>query len=160
MIFYRSRRVGKGGKEFFMLKFRTLVNGSDKQVFSNEATYTRFGKFLRKHKLDEVPQIVNVLRGEMSLCGPRPEEARNIDVLPFDLREQILSVKPGITSLSAIHFFDEERILAESENISRDFWVKVKPMKILLDIWYVQHKNWLIDLGLILATVKRIIFKH
>ena len=158
-IFYRSRRVGKNGKEFWMYKIRTLKLGADQHVFAQQAVYTISGKFFRKFKLDELPQIWNVLKGDMALVGPRPEESRNIEVLPFDLREQLLSVKPGITSLSALHFIDEERILAESENVSRDFWAKIKPMKILLDVWYVQHRCLLLDIALIYLTIRRIIFK-
>lgn len=128
-------------------------------MFAEKYSYTRFGKFLRKYKLDELPQLWNILKGDMVVVGPRPEEKRTLEIIPGEITQTILSVKPGLTSPASLHFYDEEKILQESKNKDLDFWVKIKPMKILLDTWYVQNKNWMLDLGLIWATLKKIILK-
>lgn len=155
---YRSDRVGKGGKIFSAYKIRTLKEGIDKtSSFAQEDQYLRFGKFLRKYKLDELPQVFNILKGEMSLVGPRPEEVRAINLLPTEIKEILTSVRPGLTSLSSIHFFDEERLLQQSGDLHRAYWTEVKPLKIFLDVFYVQHRSWLLDLTVLWLTLKRII---
>ena len=156
-IFYRSRRVGKNGKEFWMIKFRTLVNGSDKQVFSNEATYTRFGKFLRRTKIDELPGLWNWIKGDLQLVGPRSEEKRTIDILPKNVQETILSVRPGVTSPASIYFFDEGTILEQSSDPISLYWKQIKPMKILLDTWYISNKCFLLDIAVLWITFCKVI---
>lgn len=156
-IVFKSLRIGKNGKRFLLYKFRTLKNGSDSKHFTGNESYTKFGKFLRKTKLDELPQLWNILRGEMTWVGPRPEEARTIETLPSHIREIQLSVKPGLTSLASIHFADEEKLLQEFKDPARIYWSAVKPMKFLLDVFYVQHKSFLLDLAIIWGTIRRII---
>ena len=157
-LFYRSLRVGKGGKKFFMWKLRTLEPNFDKtNTFAKEESYTKWGHTLRKYKLDELPQFLNVLKGQMSLVGPRPEEERTLNAIPEEIRKQLLSVKPGMTSLASLHFYDEEAILKKGEDIFKDYWVRIKPMKIMLDVFYVQNRNWIINLGILLATFKKIV---
>lgn len=157
-IFYRSLRIGKNGKKFWMYKLKTLKDDFDKtNTFAKEESYTKWGHTLRKYKLDELPALWNVLRGEMSLVGPRPEESRSIDLLPEELKKILLSVKPGLTSMASVHFVDEEAILKKGEDVFRDYWLRIKPTKIMLDVFYTQHKNWLLDLGILLDTFKRII---
>ena len=155
-IFYKSLRVGKNGKLFWLLKFRTLRE-KNQGAFSQEATYTKFGKFLRKTKLDELPQIINVLRGELNLVGPRPEEERNVAVLPEETKRILLSRRPGLTSLASIHFFEEGQILDKSSDLYRDYWEKVKPLKIVLDCFYIQHRNLFLDWWIIFKTATTII---
>lgn len=126
-------------------------------MFTNGDTYTRFGKFLRMTKLDELPQLWNVLRGDLALVGPRAEEERTSQIIPQHLRDIILSVKPGITSPASIHFYDEEKTLQASKDPTGVYWTTVKPMKLLLDVWYVQHRGFLLDLSLIWTTLRTIV---
>ena len=157
-IFYRSLRVGKNGKKFWMLKLKTLKDDFDKtNTFAKEESYTKYGHTLRKYKIDELPQIWNVLKGQMSLVGPRPEEERTLNLIPEELRKQLLSVKPGMTSLASLHFYDEEAILKYGEDVFKDYWIRIKPTKIMLDVFYVQNRNWILDLGILWATFLRIV---
>ena len=157
-IFYKSVRIGKNGKEFHLWKFRTLKEGTDKkQSFASHDSYTFLGKFLRKTKLDEFPQLWNLLNGTMNLVGPRPEEKKTIDIIPRDLRNIVLSVKPGLTSLSSLHFFDEEAILRESTDPHKTYWMQIKPTKIALDVFYVQNKNFMLDIAIIWTTAFKIV---
>lgn len=158
-IIYKSKRVGKNGKPFFMYKFKTLKDGSDSNMFAHQGEYTRFGKFLRLTKLDELPQIWNILKGDMSLVGPRAEEQRTIEIIPESTKKTILSVKPGLTSPASLHFADEEKILEKLKEPDKVYWGTIKPMKFLLDVWYVQHKNLFIDLGIIWASLKYLIIR-
>lgn len=154
-VFYKSLRVGQYGKTFLMYKFRTLEETADH--FANGQTYTRWGRFLRKTKLDELPQLWNVLKGEMTWVGPRPEEDRTLISIPKHIRDIQLSVKPGLTSLASIHFADEEKLLQEFSDPSRIYWSAVKPMKFLLDVFYVQHQSFLLDLAILWGTVRRLL---
>ena len=157
-IFYKSERIGKNGRPFFMLKFKTLKDGIDKKSsFADKNQYIRFGKFLRKYKLDEFPQLWNLIKRDMNIVGPRPEERKNINILPKEIKDILLSVRPGLTSLSSIHFFDEEFILQQGLDRYLDYWTKVKPAKILLDTFYIQNKSFLLDIAVVWATIKRII---
>lgn len=154
-FFYTSERVGRGGKTFTMWKIRTLVDGSDKAHFAQG--YTRFGHFLRKYKIDELPQLWNILKGDMSIVGPRPMEKRTLSVIPEEIKEKILSVKPGLSDLSSLYFFDEERLLQYSENKTEDYWTRIAPMKFVLQCFYVDNKSFSLDLWIIFATLKKIL---
>ena len=156
-IFYKSQRVGKNGKEFLMYKFRTLEYGSDLDSFAQN--YTKFGKFLRKWKIDELPQLFNILKREMNFIGPRPEEQRTIDLIPEESKQILLSVRPGLTSLSSIYFFDEEELLLTSKDPAKTYWEQIKPMKILLDIFYIQNRSFLLRCFIIWQTIKKVIFR-
>src|SRR3990167_348361 len=109
---FRSERIGKNGKRFSLLKIRTMKLGT-KTSFAGEEHYTKYGRFLRKIKADEFLQLINVLKGQMSLVGPRPDFQEAYDVMPDYAKKTLLSVKPGCTSLSSIHFFNEEQLLQE-----------------------------------------------
>lgn len=156
-VLYRSERIGKNGKPFTLYKFRTLQEGSERRHFAEHEAYVFMGRFLRKTKLDELPQLWNFLKGDVALVGPRPEEKRVIEVIPSSVRDLLLSVKPGLTSLSSIHFFDEEKILQQSADPFEDYWKKVKPMKITLDVFYVQNKCYSLDLWILWQTFKKIL---
>ena len=157
-IFYKSLRVGKNGKPFNLIKFRTLRENYDKEnIFAVEGSYLPLGKFLRKSKLDELPQLWNVLRGQINLVGPRPEEERNIALLPEQTRNILLSRRPGLTSLASLHFFEEGQILNESSEVYKDYWTKIKPLKIALDIFYIQHRNIFLDWWVITKTASMIL---
>ena len=158
---YRSERLGKNGKPFSAYKFKTLKDGTDrKSQFARGDQYLRFGKILRKYKLDEVLQLINVIRGEMSLVGPRPEEKKTLQLLPRDLQKLLLSRKPGLTSLASIHFIDEEFLLKGSKDQFKDYYEKIRPIKLALDAFYIQNHDLLLDLWIIWKTaisiVKRI----
>ena len=154
---YRSDRLGKNGKRFSVYKIRTLKIGT-KTSFAEEEHYTRFGRFLRKVKADEFLQLLNVLKGDMKLVGPRPDFQETYDVMPDYAKKTILSVKPGCTSLSSIHFFDEEKILQEAgEDKYKNYYTRVKPAKILLDTFYIQNKCFLLDVAIVYMTLKKVL---
>lgn len=157
-IFYTSERVGKGGKVFKLYKFRTLKEEpySLFPIYSKNP-YTRFGKFLRKTHLDELPQLWNIIKRDMSLVGPRPEELRTYEILPKETRRILELVRPGLTSLASLHFFDEGKILEQSENVQKDYWTKIKPSKILLDVFYVEHKSFALDAAILWLTFRKVI---
>lgn len=156
-IIYKSKRVGKNGKVFLLYKFRTLKEGSDSKMFAGKDAYTRFGWIMRKVKFDELPQIFNILKGEMGIVGVRPEEERTIQILPKETRDILLSVKPGLTSLASIYFIDEEKLVQESSDPTRFYWTTIKPMKILLDTFYTNNKSLSLDAWIVWATIKNII---
>lgn len=156
---YRSERVGKGGKFFSVYKWRTMILNADKLTqFATPEVYTKHGRFLRKTKIDEFLQLINVLKGEMSLIGPRPDFQSTYDVMPDYAKKILLSVKPGCTSLSSIHFADEEKLLQEAgEDKYKNYYTKVKPAKILLDTFYIQNHCLLLDLAILYMTAKLIV---
>lgn len=156
-VFYVSERIGKEGKPFRLWKFKTLKDGTDKKSsFANTDQYLPLGRFLRKTKLDELPQILSVLNGSMALVGPRPMEPKEAEILPEDIKKIILSVRPGLSSPASIHFSDEEKLLQMTSNPIRAYWMEVKPAKILLDFWYVQNRCLLLDIVVIWMTIKKI----
>jgi len=156
-LIYKSERVGRGGRIFEMYKIRTLKPGSDGKMFASGDAYKFGGRFLRRYKLDELPQLINVLKGEMSLVGPRPEEKRTLDVIPEDIRRTILKVKPGCTDLASLFFFDEEKLLTRSEDKLLDYWGKIKPIKFVLQAFYVENRCFSLDCWILWQTLKRII---
>ena len=146
---YRSERVGKNGRPFSLYKFRTLKEDFSGD-FATEESYTRFGRFLRKSKLDELPQLLNLIKGDLSLVGPRPENAECIDLIPKDIRKILLSVKPGLTSLSSVHFYNEEELLREDGY--EVYYERIKPIKLILDCFYIEHRGLLLKLWIIWRT--------
>lgn len=157
-ILYKSARIGKNGVPFVMYKLRTLKEGTDKtSSFAQQDQYTTFGRLLRATKIDELPQLWNLLKGDIALVGPRPEEERAINIIPKETRDILLSVKPGMTSLASIHFFNEEAILKDSQDAHKDYWERIKPTKILLDVFYIEHRSVLLKLFILWETFKKII---
>lgn len=155
-IFYKSQRIGLKGTIFTLYKFRTLKEGTVTQ-FSHEEHYTFCGRFLRKYKLDELPQLWNVIIRDMNLVGPRPEEEKTISIIPEKTAEIILSVKPGLTDLASLFFFNEEEILQKSPDPFEDYWTKIKPTKFVLQMFYIENKCLSLDIWIILQTLKRIL---
>ena len=143
-VFYCQTRVGKNGKDFRLYKFRTMASGSDKKglitVGAKDARITRVGYFLRKYKLDELPQLINVLKGEMSLVGPRPEVRKYVEMYTEEQR-RVLSVRPGITDYASIEYVDENRILGEAEDPDKAYIEKIMPDKIRYNMRYIEHKG-------------------
>ena len=143
-VFYRQTRVGKDGRDFRLYKFRSMRSGSDKRglitVGARDARITKVGYFLRKYKLDELPQLINVLKGEMSLVGPRPEVRKYVEMYTEEQR-RVLSVRPGITDYASIEYVDENRILGEAENPDKAYVEVVMPDKIRLNMRYIEHRT-------------------
>ena len=143
-VFYRQVRVGKDGKDFRLYKFRSMRSGSDKRglitVGAKDARVTRVGYFLRKYKLDELPQLLNVLKGEMSLVGPRPEVRKYVEMYTEEQR-RVLSVSPGITDYASIEYVDENRILGEAADPDRAYVEKIMPDKIRYNMRYIEHRT-------------------
>lgn len=160
---FRQTRVGRDGRTFQILKFRSMYHAyhgrdSGAQITAAEdPRITRFGALLRRSKLDELPQLINVLRGDMSLVGPRPEVPRYVAMYPPDARAEILSVRPGITDEAAIEFRDESEILGRSVDPERAYIEEILPRKIQLYRDYVRHRSLLSDLMIILRTLRRIV---
>jgi|SRR5579859_5703698 len=154
-VFYRASRVGKDGKPFKMFKFRTMVVNADKIgpgiTLDKDRRITPVGRVLRKTKLDELPQLINVLRGEMSMVGPRPEDPRYV-ALYTPHQRTVLSVRPGITSQASVHFRDESAQLSGPDWESHYVQV-VMPAKLQLDIAYAQQPDVKRDLALIAKTI-------
>ena len=157
---YKSKRVGQYGQIFEMLKIRTMILNADKMggasTSADDPRITRFGRFLRKFKLDELPQFINVLRGEMALVGPRPDVPEVIDLMTPEEEEIILSVKPGITDLASLWDCEEEEMLRGEKDPHRVYLEKIWPTKKALQIWYIKNRNWWLDLKIVAATFLRI----
>jgi len=158
-VFYRQIRVGKGNRDFHLYKFRSMRPDSDKAglitVGGHDPRVTRSGYYIRKYKLDELPQLINVFKGDMSLVGPRPEVRKYVDMYsPEQLR--ILSVRPGITSLASIRYRNENDILAEADDPEKCYIERVMPDKLAIDMEYIPKANLLTDIRLIFSTFKRI----
>jgi lipopolysaccharide/colanic/teichoic acid biosynthesis glycosyltransferase len=155
-VFYCGERVGLRGSLFRIFKFRTMVMDAEKLGASStsldDLRITRIGKLIRKYKLDEIPQLINVLKGEMSLVGPRPQVSWAVDLYSEEERK-LLSVRPGITDYASIKFRNEGNILKNSFNPDEDYLKKIAPEKIRLGLKYVNNNNMWIDLKIILATI-------
>lgn len=155
-VFYRGVRVGRYGKPFRIFKFRTMVVNAEKiggsSTADDDPRITRIGKFIRKHKLDELPQLINVLKGEMSFVGPRPEVSTEVETYSEDER-RILSVRPGITDWASLRFHNEGEILKGSKDPHKTYREKIKPGKIKLALKYVDEQSFLTDLKIIFKTL-------
>ncbi|MBQ2068112.1 MAG: sugar transferase [Paludibacteraceae bacterium] len=143
-VFYRQQRVGKDGKDFYLLKFRSMRMGADKMslitIGDRDSRVTRAGYYIRKYKLDELPQLWNVLVGDMSLVGPRPEVRKYVDTYTPE-QWLALSVRPGITDYASIEYIDENRLLAQSDNPDKTYIEEIIPAKIALNMRYINHQT-------------------
>ena len=161
-VLYQGARVGKDGVIFKMYKFRTMVMDADKiggsSTPDDDPRVTRVGKFLRAHKLDELPQFLNVVKGEMSLVGPRPQVQWAVDLYTQEER-QVLTVPPGITDYASMHFPNEGEILKGSKDPDRDYMEKIHPKKMMLSQEYVRDRSFLVDISVMLKTLMAI-FQH
>ena len=153
---FRQERVGLHGRLFRIHKFRTMHGAGDglQLTAQGDARITRAGRWLRATKLDELPQLIDVLAGDMSLVGPRPEVPRYMALYPEEARRQILSVRPGITDRAAIAFRDEERLLAESADPERTYIEQIMPLKQQHYLDYVAHHDLCGDLRILLDTLR------
>lgn len=161
-VFYRQTRVGRGNKDFRLFKFRSMKPDSDKlgliTVGGHDPRVTRSGYYIRKYKLDEFPQLINVFIGDMSLVGPRPEVRKYVDMYTAD-QLKVLEVRPGITSLASIRYRNENEILAKAENPDRTYIEQVMPDKLAIDLEYVKNASLKNDIRLIFKTFIEIIMK-
>jgi lipopolysaccharide/colanic/teichoic acid biosynthesis glycosyltransferase len=161
-IFYTQQRVGRNWKEFKIIKFRTMKSETAEDINNFEAgnisRITKLGKVLRKTKIDEIPQLINVLMGDMSLVGPRPEVAKWTKICP-EKWSKILTVRPGITDNASIIFRNEEKILSESINPEKTYLTKILPVKIQLYIEYVDNHSIYGDFIIILRSLKVVLCK-
>ena len=158
-IFFKQIRVTKDGKEFKIFKYRTMKVGSDKYsqiTVGQDERITKIGSFLRKYKLDEIPQLINVLIGDMSLVGPRPEVPKYV-ALYTDEQKEILKVRAGITDYTSIEFSDENDLLASEKNPEEAYIEKIMPKKIELNKKYLSEISVLTDIKIILLTIKKIL---
>ncbi len=158
-VFYKQSRVGKNDEDFRLYKFRTMVVNADKKrlitVGGRDPRVTRAGYFLRKYKLDELPQLVNVLRGNMSLVGPRPEVRKYVEMYTPEQRK-VLSVKPGLTDYASIHYIDENEVLAKSDDPEKTYVEVIIPEKIRYNIKYIEHQSVKEYFKIIFMTIRRI----
>ena len=158
-VFFKQIRVTKNGKEFKIFKYRTMRVGSDKYsqiTVGKDGRITKIGSFLRKYKLDEIPQLINVLIGDMSLVGPRPEVPKYV-ALYTDEQKEILKVRAGITDYASIEFSDENDLLALEEEPEKAYIEKIMPKKIELNKKYLSEISILTDIKIILLTIKKIL---
>ncbi|HCR3199679.1 TPA: sugar transferase [Morganella morganii] len=159
-IFFRQRRVGKDGKEFMIHKFRSMTDNTENQgqlTIGNDQRITRSGHFIRKYKLDELAQLIDVIQGTMSLVGPRPEVPKYMNLYPESIKNKILSVKPGITDLAAIEMIDENIILAKYDDPEKAYIDIIMPMKSEYYLKYVDSKSIILDIKIIFITIYKIV---
>ena len=158
-VFFKQVRVTKNGREFKIFKYRTMKIGSDKYsqiTVGKDNRITKIGSFLRKYKLDEIPQLINVLLGDMSLVGPRPEVPKYV-ALYTEGQKEILKVRAGITDYASIEFSDENDLLASEEDPEKAYIEKIMPKKIELNKKYLSEISMLTDIKIILLTIKKIL---
>lgn len=162
-VFFRQIRVGLHGTEFLIHKFRTMVSNAEdigpKITIGDDPRVTTVGKFLRRTKLDELPQLIDVFMGKMSMVGPRPEVPEYVEVYPLEIRDIILSVRPGITDWASIKLIDENKILAKSINPKQAYIDEILPKKLSYAVKYVKTRTLVQDIIIILATVNKIFFR-
>ena len=159
-VFYKQVRVGQNGIDFGLFKFRSMVVDADKKglitVGGRDPRITRSGYFIRKYKLDELPQLINVLLGDMSLVGPRPEVRKYVE-LYTDEQQKVLSVKPGITDYASIEYMDENEILGKSNDPEKTYIEEIMPEKIKYNMKYIQNKNVSEYFKIIFLTLLKIV---
>lgn len=158
-VLFRQARVGRNERPFTIIKFRSMVRNADRQgpefTTGGDARITPLGRFLRRTKLDELPQLVNILKGEMSFVGPRPEVARYVKLYNADQR-RVLTVRPGLTDPASLAYHNEEEILARFTDTEKGYVEKIMPAKLELNLAYLEKAGLLRDLGLIFKTIGRL----
>ena len=160
--FYRGERVAKNGKPFKIFKFRTMVPAAEKlggpSTAGDDPRLLKIGHFLKKYQLDELPQLINVLKGEMSFVGPRPEVKMYVDMMSSEEKRIILSVPQGMTDLASLVNFHESDVLKGSPDPEKTYMEKIRPEKIRLQIEYVKNRSFLLDLKIIIKTILKVFY--
>lgn len=158
-VFFIQQRAGKNNHGFRLVKFRTMkiVTGNNSLITIGvrDPRLTKVGYFLRKYKLDELPQLINILKGDMSFVGPRPEVPKYVELYTVE-QKKVLDVRPGLTDFASLKFFDENRILAEYDDPEKAYVEQVLPEKLRLSLKYIEEQSFLLDLKLIWLTIKRV----
>lgn len=156
-VFFGGVRIGRYGRPFRIYKFRSMVVNAEKlggpSTPADDPRLTKIGKFLKKYQLDELPQLLNVFMGDMSLVGPRPEVLLYTDMMSKAERETILSVRPGMTDLASLRFFHEGDVLKGSPDPEKTYREKIRPKKLRLQMEYVKNRSFFMDLKIILKTI-------
>lgn len=158
-VFYKQIRVGKDNKDFKLLKFRTMRPNADKQglliTVGEDQRITKIGHFLRKYKIDELPQLLNIIKGDMSVVGPRPEVRRYVDL--YDERQRrVLTVRPGLTDYASIEYISESELLAQSSDPEKTYIEEIMPAKLELNLKYIERQSVGEDIKLIFRTLGKI----
>jgi len=158
-VIYKQTRVGKDGKDFSVLKFRSMKQDSESKglltVGGKDPRITKTGYFIRKYKLDELPQIINVLKGEMSFVGPRPE-VRKYVLLYDEVQKKVLNVKPGITDVASIKYRNENELLEGSDDPESFYIKEIMPVKLKMNLEYINDRSFFKDIKVILNTLKTV----
>jgi len=159
-VFFRQERVGLRGRLFKIHKFRTMVVDAEARglqlTVGQDMRITRSGRFLRKYKLDELPQLLDVLLGEMSLVGPRPEVPKYVAYYPAEVRDLVLSVRPGITDFASIEFSEESAMLQNAADPERVYIEQILPIKLQHYLRYVEERSLWLDIRLIALTIGKV----
>lgn len=158
-LFYKQKRVGKNKKLFNLYKFRSMKKNADKEglltVGGKDPRVTRVGYFLRKSKMDELPQLINIIKGDMSIVGPRPEVPKYV-ALYDENQQRVLTVRPGLTDLASIKYIDENALLEKAENPEEFYIQKIMPDKLHLNLEYIDNKSFAKDFRIIFQTLIRL----
>jgi len=161
-VFFRGERIGKKGKSFRIFKFRTMVLNAEKlggpSTAEDDPRLTKIGKILKKFQLDELPQLINVFKGEMSFVGPRPEVPFYVDMMTAEEKNIILSINPGMTDLASLWNFHEGKILKGSPDPEKTYMEKIRPEKLRLQMKYVKEQSFLVDLKIVFKTIAKIFY--
>lgn len=161
-VVYRQERIGRNGKPFLIVKFRTMTVDADNfnqllTVGDQDIRITRVGYYLRKFKLDELPQLINVLKGEMSLVGPRPEVAKYVNQYNSQQRK-VLTVKPGITDYASIKYANENELLEQYDDPEKAYIQQIMPDKLHLNLLYIENHGMLTDLKILIKTLFKLLY--
>ncbi len=158
-VFFKQIRVGKNDKDFNLIKFRTMNPDSDKggllTVGGRDPRVTKTGYLLRKYKLDELPQLFNVVKGDMSLVGPRPEVRKYVD-LYNKKQKKVLTVKPGLTDYASLEYLNENEILGKSSDPEKTYIKEIMPAKLELNLKYIRERSFIRDIKIIIKTIKKV----
>ncbi len=162
-VIYKQKRVGRDNVDFQLYKFRTMCTDADKgsqiTVSDHDSRITKTGTFLRKYKIDEFPQFLNILKGEMSIVGPRPEVRKYVDLYtPEQMR--VLTVRPGLTDYASIRYVNENEILAASDNPEETYIHEIMPDKLALNLQYIEEQSIWVDVKIMFMTLKAIVVRN
>lgn len=165
-IFYKQKRIGLHREYFYILKFATMLKdspnmGTGSITLRNDPRITPMGGFLRKTKINELPQIFNIIKGDISIVGPRPLVDKTFNAYPIDIQERVYNVKPGLTGIGSIVFRDEEALISSYDGDPHDFYKeKIAPYKGKLEMWYQSNASFMLDLKLIFLTAWVVLFSN
>jgi lipopolysaccharide/colanic/teichoic acid biosynthesis glycosyltransferase len=159
-IFFTQKRVGKNNRDFHLYKFRSMVSNAEKSgqltVGTNDRRITRVGGFIRKYKLDEFPQLINIIKGDMSIVGPRPEVRKYVDLYNEE-QLKVLSVRPGLTDYASLEYINENEILGKASDPEKVYIEEIMPAKLQLNLRYIQEQGLKTDLKIIFRTLGKIV---